>query len=54
VHVYDNSRRARLDDDPSELVPRLVLKLEGGCRTFTHGAPPDWLRSALRGTKFAL
>ena len=47
VRVYDNSRRARLEDDPDESGPRLVLEAECGEVTFRASNPPRWLKDAL-------
>ena len=54
VAVYDNSRRAGLDDAPESLRPRLVLESQNGSVTYASPDAPPWLKSALSETPFEL
>ncbi len=47
VAVYDNSGRARIEDDPGESGPRLVLEAERVEVTFRASHPPRWLKAVL-------
>ncbi len=51
VQIYDNSRQARLGDDPQEYLPRLVLESQGGTITYKAANPPRWLSAAIGHSK---
>lgn len=51
VQVYDNSRRTRVDADPSEYLPRLVLESQGGAIIYKSANLPRWLKNAIGSVK---
>lgn len=54
VAVYDNSRRAGMDDSAEALRPRLVLESQNGKVTYASSDAPSWLKTALAGTPFEI